>query len=1767
MYSKFVVAITILALVLGTVMPIPVSAADDLGYEGRICRDLGILKGDTGVVDSAYLRTKPSRLQAAIMFLRLKGKEQAALSYEGSSNFRDAGEIAWKEGRNVLSYLKSHPELGWIGDGMNFMPYKLIDSRAYYKVLLESLGYRQKNGGIGDFTWEGVLRFAEDKGLERVADIRSFTVGSLAIATVEALQTEIRGSDRKLIEYLVDTGEVDAKAASSLGLYSKEINAAVKEVKAISNSKVEVVFEDTIAAGDIEDEDLYDIGKLEIKSVDVKNDSAVILNTSAMSEDKSYTLEFNGKSCSFKGVKKDGNAPKLLEAECKDTEQLELSFDRILDNRTAQDRNTYEIGGASIKSAELDSTNTRVRLKTEGIQSGRSYELKIINIKNGDGITTKRITKRFTGKKDSTAPKLKELTVLNNMRLRLEFSDNNGLDKATAQDEDNYSITYSGGILDVEEAQVKDRDNDGLMETVELVTERQEAGKEYTLEVEDICDDSALGNKLAKAVKREFRGKSSDRKGPEVDRNPKVIGNRIVEIVFDEDNALDLETVYDMDNYSLEDIELEEIRMKSTADPYSERGRTVLLITSEMEKSESYSLEISGIADEFGNEMKDNSKKYRFRGADDDRTPPYIISVDCIDSKTIDIYFDNILDEISAENISNYRIDGLALVTKAVLQEDERTVKLTVSSLPTDKSHKLLLDGIRDIGGNAMKEVSINLYYNGKFYDDDPPEVLDIEAVSRIELWIHFDEEVYAAAARMKASGLSFEQVGEVLDEGTTIVMKPAKPMEDEEYTITSLTGVWDLRSNAYELEEDLDFYGSDEENDPPEVDYWEQMDVRRFRVIFTEPVRLIGNGVSGIDNPSSISIQWIAEVNPEEEDTNEGYSTVDYKSSKDIPEDKEFKFNFTEMAADYAGSGAFDKEDEHHGASGSTILESSMEDDDEPDIEYAESISRTHVRVVFSEAMRVPGSYRITYEDDDGDQEEIEIDFVEVDPEDQHIINIFTEDLMNDDYMYTLIPKSAAADIAGNKLDIDDLEIEFEGSSIMSSDYIQGVELLNTDTFKVSKSTRVYKINSLYELDEDGDVLGGSLIGSTSRISDHVYKIVSKKPLLRDVRYKINVDGIEYKFYGGLNNGALELELPERDITYDGLDYDRNYVEVYRTNGDKLDTEKVHGSYRIKSHEYLENGELLYIYVIRSSDNAIIYGTRIKLEGMPTASSSKEITDFNFDGQGLAVEGTVDSKNRVISIIVPYGTNVGSLKASFSCSEGAVVKVGSELQISGQTENDFSREVSYEVYAEDGTVCYYKVRVTVAESKYEKQITAFVLEGYEPVISGAIDEENGLITLELPYGTDISDLKPAIKSTKWTTIYPESGKAIDLSEPVIYKVTAPDGSSRNYTVKAIVRGSSANFIKSFSFKGVEALETIITSGNENTIWTMLPYGSDLKSLTPLINLSEYAEIEPESGITRDFSDDAAYIVTAQDGTRRKYTVQVTLAKPMEKLIEEFWFEELEPLCSGRIDQEESTIEVSVPFDTQVAGLRAAFKASPGVMVSVGGKVQKSGETRNDFSSPVIYTLEAGDGSIRDYIVTVTHEPNSEKQIKSFSFLAPQSAGLIDEAAGSIVVKVPYGTDVTKLVAAFEKSPESIVKVNDVVQVSGVSENDFTNTLKYTVTAQDGSVRAYSVTAAVEISGEKRITSFSFSGMEDKAIVKIDQHEHRIFVLVPAHTDLTNLVPVFTFAGKAVFVGDTQQQSGVTANDFSGEVVYRVIGEDGSGIEYTVLVKAWGRKG
>lgn len=87
----------------------------------------------------------------------------------------------------------------------------------------------------------------------------------------------------------------------------------------------------------------------------------------------------------------------------------------------------------------------------------------------------------------------------------------------------------------------------------------------------------------------------------------------------------------------------------------------------------------------------------------------------------------------------------------------------------------------------------------------------------------------------------------------------------------------------------------------------------------------------------------------------------------------------------------------------------------------------------------------------------------------------------------------------------------------------------------------------------------------------------------------------------------------------------------------------------------------------------------------------------------------------------------------------------------------------------------------------------------------------------------------------------------------------------------------------------------------------------------------------------------------------------------------------------------------------------------------------------------------------------------STRAITNFFFTNPAAIGVIDEAAKTIAITVPFNTDVTNLTTTFTTTGASI-KVNGVIQISNTTTNDFTNPVIYTVTAANGLIATYTVT-------------------------------------------------------------------------------------------------------
>ena len=189
-------------------------------------------------------------------------------------------------------------------------------------------------------------------------------------------------------------------------------------------------------------------------------------------------------------------------------------------------------------------------------------------------------------------------------------------------------------------------------------------------------------------------------------------------------------------------------------------------------------------------------------------------------------------------------------------------------------------------------------------------------------------------------------------------------------------------------------------------------------------------------------------------------------------------------------------------------------------------------------------------------------------------------------------------------------------------------------------------------------------------------------------------------------------------------------------------------------------------------------------------------------------------------------------------------------------------------------TACDIEKEPFIQDAENEKAILSFKVDS----IVGVIDESSMTVTLTFPKGADVSHLTPVIEVSAYATIQPASGVEQDFTNPVIYTVTAFDGSTVAYQVSAVISDpENEKSILSFVVED-PACEGVINE-EEKTVMLTFPEGTDLTHLVPTIVVSLGATVDPASGVAQDFSNPVVYTVTAMNGTTVEYTVTAIVAE------------------------------------------------------------------------------------------------------------------------------------------------------------------------------------------------------------------------------------------------------------------------------------------------
>ncbi|KUO73398.1 MAG: hypothetical protein APF77_10090 [Clostridia bacterium BRH_c25] len=1149
--KKILALLLAFAMMFSTITTAFADTTATIGADAEALKTIDVLRGDDGGVTSEYLAKETTRMQAAIMYLRLKGLEDEAMAFTGTDNFTDASTMTWGEGKAIMAYLKANPQLGWVGgDGGKFEPFATITVNQYYKVMLEALGYKQNTAEVvGDFTWTEVMEFAASKGLVKLAENTKFTNNDLAVATVEGLKTNVKETSTTLVASMVEAGMINKDAAIAAGLYEDvtTTDAKITEVKAIANDKVEVIFDSAVAKAFAEKAANYNVvvkgstTALEVKSAVAESDSIVVIETAAQNAGTAYTLTVGEVSINFTGIAKVSGAPEIDTAKSIDTDTVEIVFTKAMDKATAENVANYTFDkGVTVKSAELwtsqDDTRKTVKLTTEGMKTNNIYKLTIQDVKSSDMVAIRTVTKSMAGTADTKAPTVSgNVIVKNNQRIILNFSDAHGIDKATAENIENYSID-NGLVITGIVAKDEVDDDYGYYDQVEISTEPMEVNKRYTLTIENLADGSVSKNVISKAITKQFGGMSADTTAPKTGAI-KVYGDSMVEIAFTDTNRMDAATLTDVNNYTFDNgLQVLKAEIVRPTKPDTDLGKTVVLTTSTMDTATTYKVTIENIADEFGNVITKVNNRSIPRSQGADIKPPTVTKVVWTSLTQVKVTFDERLDVNSANDPANYVLNnnlGAVLKAEVSASDDYKVVKLTTATQATNKNYTITINGVMDRLGNPV--VNAKAYFTSQVDGADTaiPEIENIYAPNDREIRVTFDEAVVvtpavAPAVNMTIDGAAFtaDIVG-LIDDETTVILKTSAAMNtNDEITITALNGIKDKANNVFKVDADdkPTFYGSDVAADAVEVSTKDQLNVRTLQFTFTGPIKLANGSMTGTITANGTTFDAYVDEDADlstTPTTNEELSTLTLvkQGSGVLPYDTTYKFDFSTALKDYLGNAVADEDVDYAGFTAYTTL---LEDKDDPAIDYVESINTKTINVVYNEeiAASAPGSYEIRKSDGTASGATIS---AAVDSDDKNIVKLTLggTSLKAGD-VYTIKPKTGAKDIAGNTATVKDISFDFVASAVVTTDYIKGVAIIDGRTVEV-RTTKSVSSDDITIKNSKGDVIqvtpGTAVSGTAVRLS-------LNEALLDDKTYTVEVNGLSgnYSFTGIVVDGGIDV-------------------------------------------------------------------------------------------------------------------------------------------------------------------------------------------------------------------------------------------------------------------------------------------------------------------------------------------------------------------------------------------------------------------------------------------------------------------------------------------------------------------------------------------------------------------------------------------------------------------------------------------------------------------
>jgi hypothetical protein len=251
---------------------------------------------------------------------------------------------------------------------------------------------------------------------------------------------------------------------------------------------------------------------------------------------------------------------------------------------------------------------------------------------------------------------------------------------------------------------------------------------------------------------------------------------------------------------------------------------------------------------------------------------------------------------------------------------------------------------------------------------------------------------------------------------------------------------------------------------------------------------------------------------------------------------------------------------------------------------------------------------------------------------------------------------------------------------------------------------------------------------------------------------------------------------------------------------------------------------------------------------------------------------------------------------------------------------------------------------------------------------------------------TSEGELEPAFSptNTSYTVSLPAGSTIVPTCYPIPNdpNATVSISNAQNLTGSQSERTSTIEVVAENNTSiMIYTIEFLIETGNDATLLNLTTnmgvlnpsfspnvfnYTVDLPTGTTQTPSISATLNDPEANLTLTQPDSpngtgTAHVVSADESVENTYTVVYNVAAEDAKEITSF---DIPGQVSSEINQTGSTILVEMPLETDVTNLIPEI-------TYIGASVSPASGVAQNFASPVTYTVEAADGTTRDYIVTV----------------------------------------------------------------------------------------------------------------------------------------------------------------------------------------------------